>query len=110
QYARKLNEAEKEVYIELQYESSNDVSCIALANLQLTKVHATAVLESLSKALEISPEFFNGQRSFPSTDLPPESAKASVSRLQNEPDGAPKHFLLAALYAAANEKDRKSVV
>src|SRR5437879_6254566 len=55
------------------------------------------------KSLGNLPEFLNGQRSFPSTGLPPESAKASVSRLQNEPDGAPKHFLLAALYAAANE-------
>src|SRR5436309_544808 len=87
----------------LKLDSSNELAWIALANLQLTKGQATAVLESLSKAWEISPEFLNGQRSFPSTDLPPESAKASVSRLQNEPDGAPKHFLLAALYAAANE-------
>src|SRR6266576_3156098 len=101
--AGKLDEAEKEFHLELQLDSSNELAWIALANLQLTKGQATAVLESLSKAWEISPEFLNGQRSFPSTDLPPESAKASVSRLQNEPDGAPKHFLLAALYAAANE-------
>src|SRR5205809_29112 len=102
-HAGKLDEAEKEFHLELQLDSSNELAWIALANLQLTKGQATAVLESLSKAWEISPEFLNGQRSFPSTDLPPESAKASVSRLQNEPDGAPKHFLLAALYAAANE-------
>ncbi len=102
-HAGELDEAEKEFHLELQLDSSNELAWIALANLQLTKGQATAVLESLSKAWEISPEFLNGQRSFPSTDLPPESAKASVSRLQNEPDGAPKHFLLAALYAAANE-------
>lgn len=102
-HAWKLDEVEKEFHLELQLDSSNELAWIGLANLQLTKGQATTALESVSKVWEISPEFLNVQRSFPSTDLPPESVKASLSRLQNEPEGAPKHFLLAALYAAANE-------
>lgn len=102
-YAGKLDDAEKEFHLELQLDSSNELTWIGLANLQLTKGQAAAALESLSKVWEISPEFLNVQRSFPSTDMPTDSVKASLSRLQNEPEGAPKHFLLAALYAAANE-------
>jgi tetratricopeptide (TPR) repeat protein len=102
-HAGKLDEAEKEFHLELQLDSSNELAWLGLANLQLTKGQATAALESVSKVWEISPDFLNLQRSFPSTDLPSESVKASLSRQQNEPEGAPKHFLLAALYAAANE-------
>ena len=56
----------------------------------------------VGKVWEISPEFLVLQREFPSIELP-QQAKASISRVQDEPEGAAKHFLLAALYATTNE-------
>src|SRR5207244_11773468 len=43
------------------------------------------------------------QRCFPSIQRLQESAKTSISRLQDEPEGAAKHFLLVALYTTTNE-------
>jgi tetratricopeptide (TPR) repeat protein len=73
-----------------------------LANLQLARGQATAALQSLGKVWEISPEFLVLQREFLSIELA-ERAKASLPGVQDEPEGAAKHFLLAALYAATNE-------
>lgn len=101
--AGKLEEAEKEFRLELQLDTLNEPAWIGLANLQLAKGQAAEALESLAKVWEISPEFLALQRSFPSIDLSSVSAKASAARLQDEPEGAAKHFLLAALHAAAND-------
>jgi len=101
-HAGKLEEAETEFRLELQLDSRNELAWLGLANLQLARGQATAALESLGKVWEISPEFLAVQRQFPSIELPQE-AKTSISRLQDEPEGAAKHFLLAALYVATND-------
>jgi tetratricopeptide (TPR) repeat protein len=102
-HAGKLQEAETEFRQELQLDSRNELAWLALANMQLAQGQATGALESLGKVWEISPEFLAVQREFPSVDLPRQQAKDSLSRLQDAPEGAAKHFLLAALYATANE-------
>jgi tetratricopeptide (TPR) repeat protein len=101
-HAGRLEEAETEFHLELQLDSRNELAWIGLANLQLARGQATAALESLGKAWEISPEFLVLQREFLSIELA-ERAKASLPGVQDEPEGAAKHFLLAALYAATNE-------
>jgi len=101
-HAGRLEEAETEFHLELQLDSRNELAWIGLANLQLARGQATAALQSLGKVWEISPEFLVLQREFLSIELA-ERAKASLPRVQDEPEGAAKHFLLAALYAATNE-------
>ncbi len=98
----KLEEAETEFRQELQLDSRNELAWLGLANLQLAKGQATDALASVGKVWEISPEFLVLQREFPSIELS-QQAKASLSRVQDEPEGAAKHFLLAALYATTNE-------
>jgi tetratricopeptide (TPR) repeat protein len=98
----KLEEAETEFHQELQLDSRNELAWLGLANLQLAKGQATEALASVAKVWEISPEFLVRQREFPSIELP-QQAKASLSRIQDEPEGAAKHFLSAALYATTNE-------
>jgi tetratricopeptide (TPR) repeat protein len=100
--AGKLNESEKEFRLELQLDAQNEPAWLGLANLQLAKDQAVDALESLTKVWEISPEFLAVQR-FPSVDLSSVLAKASAARIQAEPESAAKHFLLAALHAAAND-------
>ena len=100
--AGKLDESEKEFRLELQLDAQNEPALLGLANLQLAKEQPRDALESLTKVWEISPEFLSAQR-FPSVDLSSVSAKASAARTQDEPEGAAKHFLLAALHAAAND-------
>jgi len=102
-HAGKLEEAETEFHLELEPDSRNELAWLGLANLQLARGQATAALESLGKVWEISPEFLVVQRGFPSIELLQESAKTSISRLQDEPEGAAKHFLLVALYTTTNE-------
>lgn len=98
----KLDESEKEFRLELQFDAQNEPAWLGLANLQLAKDDAADALESLTRVWEISPEFLALQR-FPSVDLSSVSAKASAARIQDEPERAAKHFLLAALHAAAND-------
>jgi tetratricopeptide (TPR) repeat protein len=101
-HAGKLQEAETEFHLELQLDSGSELAWLGLADLQLARGQATAALESLGKVWEVSPEFLAVQRQFPSIELPQE-AKASISRVQDEPEGAAKHFLAATLYATTNE-------
>src|SRR5438876_6712278 len=102
-HAAKLEQAEAEFDLELKLDSSNEQAWLSLANLQLARGQATAVLESLGKVWDISPEFMAVQRGFPSIELPQESAKASIAHVQRDPEGSAKHFLLAALYATTGE-------
>ncbi len=115
-HARKLEESDAEFHRELQLDSrndepasyelgedSNEVAWLGLANTQLERGQAVAALESLKKVWTISPEFLALQRDFPSAELSQEAAKGLVSGVQEEPDGAAKHFLLAGLFAAAND-------
>ena len=100
--AGKLEDAEKEFRLELQLDPQSERAWLGLANLQLAKEQPVDALESLTKVWEISPDFLTVQR-FPSVDLSSVSAKASAARIQDEPESAAKHFLLAALHAAAND-------
>jgi len=56
-------------------------------------------LETISigglQSLGISPEFLALQREFPSIELPQQQAKDFLSRVQDAPEGAAKHFLSA---------------
>lgn len=109
--AQKLEEAETEFRRELQLgskddspiHSRNELGWLGLANLQLARTQARAALESLRKVWEISPEFLAVQRDFPSIELSQETARALMSGVQDAPDGAAKHFLLAGLLAAINK-------
>ena len=102
-HAGKLEEAEAEFRQEFQLDPRSEPGWVGLANLQLAKSDGPAALQSLGKVWEISPEFLGLQREFPSIELPQDSAKALVSRVQDAPQGANKHFLLAVLYALTNE-------
>jgi tetratricopeptide (TPR) repeat protein len=102
-HEQKLDEAETEFHQELQLDSRNEPAWLGLANLQLARSQPAAALESLGKIWQVSPEFLAVQREFPSIELSPESAKASISATEGEPEGAAKHFLLAALCGSVNE-------
>ena len=105
-HAGKLQEAEAEFRQELQLDSKNESAWLGLANLQLAKDEAATALESVGKVWEVSPELLNVQREFPSIELPQDSVKALITRVQDAPEAAAKHFLLAALYATTNEASR----
>lgn len=102
----KLTEAETEFRLELEHDSRNERAWFSLASLQLVKGQPLPALESVGKAWEISPEFFQLQHEFPSIELTQQLAKTSISQTLDQPEGAAKHFLLTALYAASNENDR----
>jgi tetratricopeptide (TPR) repeat protein len=102
-HSGKLGEAETQFRRELQFDSRTELAWLGLANLQLATGQAVAALQSVGKIWEISPEFLHVPREFPSVELTRESAKASISQVLDQPEGAPKHFLLAGLYAATNE-------
>jgi len=101
-HAGKLEESEKEFRLELQADPKSEPAWLGLGNLQLAKGRAAEALESLTNVWALSPEFLAVQR-FPSVDLSSVSAKASAARIQNAPESSAKHFLLAALHAAAND-------
>ena len=102
-HAGKLQEAETEFRLELELDSQNEPAWLGLANMQLAKGQATAALETVGKVWEISPEFLAVQRQFPSIEIPRESARTLIARLQDEPETAAKHFLSAALYVTAGD-------
>jgi tetratricopeptide (TPR) repeat protein len=102
-HAGKLVEAEAEFHRELQLDSRNELAWLGLANLQLVKGQALEALESVGKVWQISPEFLKVPQEFPSVELTREGATASISQVLDQPEGAPRHFLLAGLYAATNE-------
>ena len=105
-HAGKLQEAEAEFRQELQLDSQNELAWLGLANMQAAKGQSTAGLQSVGTVWEISPEFLAVQRQFPSIELPRDSAKALISGLQDEPETAAKHFLLAALFVATSDNAR----
>jgi tetratricopeptide (TPR) repeat protein len=102
-HAQKLGEAEAEFRRELELDSRSELAWLGLANLQLARNQPAAALESLEKIWGISPEFLAVQRDFPSIELSHESAKAALSTMQDLPDGAVKHLLLAGLFSSINE-------
>jgi len=109
-HAGKLQEAEAEFHLELQLDSASELALLGLAETALQQGQAAIALKDVTKAWEISPELLAVQREFPATELSEDAAKALIEKIQVSPsDEAAAHFLLATLYAAANEKDQSAV-
>jgi tetratricopeptide (TPR) repeat protein len=72
-------------------------------NIQLAKGQAIEALASVGAVWQNSPEFLKSHPEFLSIELSKEIAEACISRLLDQPEGPPKHFLLSALYASRNE-------
>jgi tetratricopeptide (TPR) repeat protein len=102
-HAGKLEESETEFHLDLQLDSKNEMAWLGLANLQLVQGQASEALASVGKVWQISPEFLKLRPEFPSIELSKEVAQASLSRLQDQPEGPAKHSLFAGLYASINE-------
>jgi tetratricopeptide (TPR) repeat protein len=103
-HAQDLPEAKAEFLLELKLDSRNEPALLGLANAQLAGNQPGLALESLGNIWRVSPEFLALQREFPAVELPPESIRASIASIQNEPAGPPKHFFLAALCAVVSER------
>jgi tetratricopeptide (TPR) repeat protein len=103
-HAQKMPEAEKEFRHELQLDSRNEAAWLGLANTQLAENQPAAALESLQTVWEISPEFLAVRGEFPSIELSQDSLRASIAGVGDEPGGPAKHFFLAGLCSAANER------
>src|SRR6266496_4190764 len=109
-HAGKLQEAEAEFHLELQPDSANELAWLRLAETALQQGQAAVALEDVSKAWEVSPELLAVQREFPTTELSEDAAKVLIEKIKaSSSDEAAAHFLLASLYAAANEKDQSDV-
>jgi tetratricopeptide (TPR) repeat protein len=102
-HAGKLDDAETEFRSELQVDSRSERALIGLANLQLVRDQPLEALASLGMVWQISPEFLKVHLEFPSIELNRENIRASIARLQGQPDAPAKQFLLAALFASASE-------
>jgi tetratricopeptide (TPR) repeat protein len=105
-HAQKLEQAEPEFRLELGLDPREELASIGLANLRLVQNQPKGALESLGKVWQVSPEFLALQRDFPSVEVPREAVKAQISALQDEPEGPAKHYLLAALFLAADDAGR----
>jgi tetratricopeptide (TPR) repeat protein len=103
-HAQKKPEAEKEFRAELRRDPQNEPAWLGLADTQLAAHQPAAALESLRQVWAISPDFLAVQRDFPSVELSPESLSASRAGIADQSTGPAKHFLLANLCAAANDR------
>jgi tetratricopeptide (TPR) repeat protein len=99
----KPEDAEAEFRHELQLDSRYEPAWLGLANIQLAKGQGLEALASVTAVWQISPEFLKSHPEFLSIELPKEIAEACISRLLEQPERPPKHFLLSALYASRNE-------
>jgi len=103
-HAGQLEKAEGEFQLELQADSAYELAWLGRAESALARGQAGEALEDVGKVWNISPEFLVLQREFPTIELSPPAAKAQISAIQaSSTDGPPAHFLLASLYAAAND-------
>ncbi|MGA2987567.1 MAG: tetratricopeptide repeat protein [Terriglobia bacterium] len=101
--AGKPDQAEAEFHQDLRRDARSEPAWVGLAETRLAKGQATAALEAVGKAWEVSPEFLALARGFPMVDLSPDAAKALLGDLEAAPDGAPRDFLLAGLCTPAGE-------
>ena len=103
-HAGKLKEAETEFHRELALDSQNELAWLALAELALKRSEPEAALKNITKVWEISPEILVLEREFPTVELSPENATASIAQLQTSVAGGPaEHFLFASLYGIVND-------
>lgn len=105
-HAGQLDKAEAEFQTELQQNKTSVDAWLGLAEAKLAQNQSAAALDSVSKAWEIAPEFVALQREFPGVSIAPEAAKKLILDLDSASETPPKHFLLAALYAAAGDGAR----
>ncbi len=109
-HAGKLQEGESEFRLELQLDSPNVLAWLGLADTALQQGQAAVALNDVGKAWGISPELLAVQREFPTAELSEDTARALIEKIQALPsDEAATHFLLASLYASANEKDQSDI-
>jgi tetratricopeptide (TPR) repeat protein len=101
--SQKFGQADKEFRLELEFDPRDELAWVGLASFGLSTDDPKGALECLEKVWQISPEFLVLTRDFPSAKIPQESAKASLLVVQREPEGAAKHYLLAALSVSAGE-------
>lgn len=99
----KAEDAEAEFRHELELDSRYERAWLGLANVQLAKGQTSDALASVAAVWKISPEFLKLHSEFLRIELPKEVAEACISRLLDQPEGPPKHFLLSAIYASRNE-------
>jgi tetratricopeptide (TPR) repeat protein len=105
-HVQKFEPAEKEFRLELELDPRDELAWLGLANLRLAANEVNGALECLEKVWQISPEFLALPRDFPSVEIPQQSAKVAMTAVQGEPEGAAKHYLLAALAGATSEPAR----
>ncbi len=97
-HLQNLPEAEKQFRAELQLDSKYEPAWLGLANTQLAANLPKDALDSLQQIFDISPQFLEAQRDFPSVEI-----KISFSAVEDEAESPAKHFLLARMCAARNE-------
>ena len=109
-HAAKFDQAETEFRIELKSYPRSEIAWLGIAGLELARNRAAAALEDLEKVWEISPEFLAVQREFPPAEISQGAAKTLLEGVLpgdgHTPEGAPKHFLLAALFVAVGDSSR----
>jgi tetratricopeptide (TPR) repeat protein len=109
-HAGKSQEAEAQFHLELQLDSANELAWLGLAETALKQGQAAVALENLTNVWEVSPELLAVQREFPTIELSQDAAKALIEKIEtSSADEAAAQFLLASLYAAANENDQSEV-
>lgn len=101
--AGKADKAEAEFHLELQRDAQNELAWLGLAEIRLMQGQATAALEAVGKAWEVSPEFLVLPRKFPMAELSREAAQALEGKLQSAADGPAKDYLLAGVYASGGD-------
>jgi tetratricopeptide (TPR) repeat protein len=95
--AHEFGDAASEFQTALKNAPHDELAWIGLANLRLATNQAKGAIECLAKVWQISPEFLVLQQDFPSVEISRESAKAAITAMDSEPEGAAKHYLIAAL-------------
>lgn len=102
-HAGNLEQSETELRSELQLDPRSESAWLSLAGCHLARNQTSAALEDLDRVWQISSDFLAVQREFPPIELSQESTRAMIADIQNKPETAPKHFLLAALFKAVSD-------
>jgi tetratricopeptide (TPR) repeat protein len=102
----KLDDAETDFREELKLDPRDEQAWLGLANLQLARGKPLDAIESVGKVWKDSPEFLKTHPEFPSFVLAASIAEDSISRLLQQPETPPKHFLLSALYTSVNQSSQ----
>ena len=91
-HAGKLDQAEAEFRLELQRDARSEPAWLGLAEMQLAKGHATAALDAVRKAWEISPEYLALPRGFPQSNFLLRAPRLWSGTLSPPRPGRPRIF------------------